>query len=195
MPADRANAFATICRPVDRRKQGRPDRRVREFRVTGSEVEQHCGQGGARVPQHLAVACRHRGRASSRARDPIPRRASRRGTRRPASGGHRRTGTPSRSGTAPAVPAGSPVRAWRASRSPVASSRRPAHRAGAIVAGRDELGRVVAQAGDRERTRPDRAGGRTVGRAAGPPGCRQGCGPGRSAGWPPGGSHRAGSSA
>ena len=49
-----------------------------------------------------------------------------RGTRRPASRGRRRTGTPSRSGTAPAAPAGSPVRAWRASRSPPASSRRRA---------------------------------------------------------------------
>ncbi len=184
-----------ICddlRPVDRRKQGRPHRGVRELGVTWSEVEQHCRQCRAWVPEHPAVACLsqiagHRGR-ETRYRIELPL-AVRDGQLlgvveelelHPGQVRHRPRRRARRSGRGERI-----GRHWRR---PVAG-----HIGRKDRAGRDELGRVVAQAGDRERTRPDglaaeRPVGQLVRRDA-----RRGCGPGRSAGSPPGGSHRAGS--
>ena len=70
-----ANASVTIAAPVDRREQRRPDRRVGELGMARSQVEQDGRQRRARVAQHPAAVGRRRGRGSSPAADPMPRRA------------------------------------------------------------------------------------------------------------------------
>ena len=177
---------------VDGRQQRRPDGRLRELGMTRSQVEQDGRQGRTRIAQHAAPVGRpellgHRRRETRcriEAARPIGIRERlrvveepeldagqvRHRTRRPAErrGGRQRVGG-----------------SWRG----------PGARGAVEVQGgcRDELGRVVGQAGDGERTGPDRLATERVIRQVGDRDAGQQVGRRRSAGSRPGGTRRAAS--
>ena len=183
---------------IDRLEQRGPDGRRRERVLAGAEVHQDRRQGRARVAQDPAAAGRRREVARRRR---AAARTRRRG--RPADTPPTRAAASSKNWNS--MPGQIRDRARRGDRSDAGVARESDVADGARHCRRFGLGAPRRPDGAPRRLSvrltsangPEPIGWRSEGvrRPAGRPARRPGCGPARSAGWPPGGTRRAASTA